>query len=53
MGVVGRFRRVKVPYIQPPLATNKQPIDYMDLLFAAWNAQAAASGRPNTVRWVT
>jgi GNAT superfamily N-acetyltransferase len=31
------FRRVDVPYVQPPLAENKIPIDYLDLLFACWN----------------
>ena len=30
------FRRVDAPYVQPPLAPGKQAIDYMDLLFAAW-----------------
>jgi GNAT superfamily N-acetyltransferase len=30
------FRRVDLPYVQPPLASGKQAIDYMDLLFAAW-----------------
>jgi hypothetical protein len=39
------FRRVDVPYVQPPLAPDKQPIDYMDLLFAPWQAQAAANAR--------
>jgi GNAT superfamily N-acetyltransferase len=32
------FRRVDVPYVQPPLAPDKQPIDYLDLLFAPWPA---------------
>ena len=30
------FRRVEVPYVQPPLAPDKQAIDYLDLLFAPW-----------------
>ncbi len=30
------FRRVDVAYVQPPLAPDKQPIDYLDLLFAPW-----------------
>jgi GNAT superfamily N-acetyltransferase len=31
------FRRVEVPYVQPPLAEDKHPIEYLDLLFASWN----------------
>jgi GNAT superfamily N-acetyltransferase len=34
------FRRVGVPYVQPPLAQGKQAIDYMDLLFAPWGSEA-------------
>ena len=34
------FRRVDVPYVQPPLAPDKQPIDYLDLLFAPWQTEA-------------
>jgi GNAT superfamily N-acetyltransferase len=45
------FRRVQVPYVQPPLAPDKQPIDYMDLLFAPWQAEAASSGRIPT-EWI-
>jgi GNAT superfamily N-acetyltransferase len=45
------FRRVDIAYVQPPLAPDKQPIDYMDLLFAPWQAQAAASARIPT-RWM-
>jgi GNAT superfamily N-acetyltransferase len=37
------FRRVEVPYTQPPLAPDKQPIDYLDLLFAPWPGQAVSS----------
>jgi hypothetical protein len=33
---------VRVAYVQPPLAPDKQPIDYLDLLFAPWPEQAAA-----------
>lgn len=36
------FRRVAVPYVQPALAPDKHAIDYMDLLFAPWQAQATA-----------
>jgi GNAT superfamily N-acetyltransferase len=45
------FRRVDVPYVQPPLAADKQAIDYMDLLFAPWQAQAVATARIPT-RWM-
>ena len=45
------FRRVDVAYVQPPLAPDKHPIDYMDLLFAPWHAQAAANARIPT-RWM-
>jgi GNAT superfamily N-acetyltransferase len=31
------FWRVDVPYVQPPLAAGKQPVDYLDLLFAPWD----------------
>ena len=34
------FRRVDVPYVQPPLAAGKQAIDYLDLLFAPWASDA-------------
>jgi GNAT superfamily N-acetyltransferase len=37
------FRRVDVPYVQPPLAVDKQPIDYLDLLFAPWPPDAVTS----------
>jgi GNAT superfamily N-acetyltransferase len=30
------FRRVDVPYVQPPLAPAKQAVEYLDLLFAPW-----------------
>jgi GNAT superfamily N-acetyltransferase len=39
------FRRVEAPYVQPPLAADKVPIDYMDLLFAPWDAHVSGSGR--------
>jgi GNAT superfamily N-acetyltransferase len=44
------FRRVDVPYVQPPLAADKQPIDYLDLLFAPWPAHVAISAIPT--QWV-
>ncbi|HEY3058478.1 MAG TPA: GNAT family N-acetyltransferase [Chloroflexota bacterium] len=31
------FRRVDVPYVQPPLAAGKVAVDYLDLLFAPWD----------------
>jgi GNAT superfamily N-acetyltransferase len=40
------FRRVDVPYVQPPLAPDKEPIDYLDLLFAPWPAHTAISAIP-------
>ena len=39
------FLRVDVPYVQPPLAPGKQPIDYLDLLFAPWQPGAADQRR--------
>jgi GNAT superfamily N-acetyltransferase len=30
------FLKVDVPYVQPPLGPGKQPVDYLDLLFAPW-----------------
>jgi GNAT superfamily N-acetyltransferase len=39
------FRRVDVPYLQPSLAPDKHPIDYMDLLFAPWQPEALANAR--------
>jgi GNAT superfamily N-acetyltransferase len=40
------FRRVDIPYVQPPLAADKAPIDYLDLLFAPWPAHLALSAIP-------
>jgi GNAT superfamily N-acetyltransferase len=34
------FRRVDVAYVQPPLDADKQAVDYLDLLFAAWESEA-------------
>jgi GNAT superfamily N-acetyltransferase len=31
------FRRVDMAYVQPPLGPGKQPVTYLDLLFAAWD----------------
>ena len=30
------FRKVDVPYVQPPLGPGKQTVEYLDLLFGAW-----------------
>jgi GNAT superfamily N-acetyltransferase len=43
------FRRVDVAYVQPTLAPDKHAIDYLDLLFAPWQAQAPAA---IPARWV-
>ncbi len=43
------FRRVDAPYVQPPLAPDKEPIEYLDLLFAPWRAEASAR---IPTRWV-
>jgi GNAT superfamily N-acetyltransferase len=45
------FRRVDAPYIQPPLAPDKQAVDYLDLLFAAWD-ESAATGRRIPAQWM-
>jgi GNAT superfamily N-acetyltransferase len=34
------FKRVAVAYVQPPLDATKQPVEYLDLLFARWSADA-------------
>lgn len=39
------FQVVDVPYVQPPLAPGKHPVDYMDLLFVPWEDRARAQGR--------
>src|SRR5437588_6438822 len=39
------FRRVDIAYVQPALAANKAPVDYLDLLFAAWDPDVADGGR--------
>lgn len=36
------FRRVDVAYVQPPLGVGKEPVSYMDLLFAPWRARVDA-----------
>ena len=39
------FRRVDIAYVQPALAADKAPVNYLDLLFAAWDAGVAHLGR--------
>ena len=35
------FRRVGIRYVQPPLGADKEAVEYLDLLFAAWQSEAA------------
>jgi hypothetical protein len=44
------FHRVAVPYVQPPLAPDKKPVDYMDLLFAPWSTETPADSIP--AEWI-
>jgi hypothetical protein len=37
------FRRIDVAYIQPPLALGKEPVTYLDLLFAPWSEDVQAT----------
>ncbi len=39
------FRRADVRYVQPPLAPDKQPVTYLDLLVLPWDAGVRAGGR--------
>jgi len=39
------FRRVALTYVQPPLAADKSPVDYLDLMFLPWDNAARASAR--------
>jgi GNAT superfamily N-acetyltransferase len=39
------FRRVDLAYVQPPLGDGKAAVDYMDLMFLAWNPMARDAGR--------
>jgi GNAT superfamily N-acetyltransferase len=36
------FRRVNIDYVQPPLGPGKQPVSYLDLLFAPWDEASPA-----------
>jgi GNAT superfamily N-acetyltransferase len=39
------FRRVDLAYVQPSLGDGKTPVDYMDLMFLAWDEAASGAGR--------
>jgi GNAT superfamily N-acetyltransferase len=39
------FRRVDLAYVQPPLGDGKVAVDYMDLMFLAWDAAARDASR--------
>jgi GNAT superfamily N-acetyltransferase len=39
------FLRVDLEYVQPPLGPGKQPVHYLDLLFAPWDERIRDDGR--------
>jgi hypothetical protein len=39
------FLRVELDYVQPPLGPGKQPVTYLDLLFAPWAERVRAEQR--------
>lgn len=39
------FLRVDLEYVQPPLGPGKQPVRYLDLLFAPWDARILHAGQ--------
>jgi GNAT superfamily N-acetyltransferase len=39
------FWRVDIAYVQPPLGAGKQPVGYLDLLFAPWSEEVRSAGR--------
>jgi hypothetical protein len=39
------FLRVEVDYVQPPLGPGKQPVAYLDLLFAPWDERVRQEAR--------
>jgi GNAT superfamily N-acetyltransferase len=39
------FWRVDMAYVQPPLGEGKQPVRYLDLLFAPWSEEVRSAGR--------
>lgn len=45
------FRRCDAPYIHLPLGPDQEPVDYLDLLFAPWDARVQAEGRIPS-RWI-
>lgn len=46
------FRRVDVPYVQPPLAPGKHAVDYLALLFQMWQAWDAPARTEIPSAWV-
>lgn len=46
------FRRVEIDYVQPPLGPGKQPVSYLDLLFAQWDEGVRQAGHVPAA-WVT
>src|SRR5947208_175451 len=45
------FFRVALLYVQPPLGEGKEPVTYLDLLFAPWHEGALAASKVPT-EWV-
>jgi GNAT superfamily N-acetyltransferase len=45
------FWRVDMAYVQPPLGQDKEPVTYLDLLFAPWSEEAQST-RCVPVAWV-
>lgn len=39
------FWRVDMTYVQPPLGEGKEPVSYLDLLFAPWSDEVRSAGR--------
>jgi GNAT superfamily N-acetyltransferase len=38
------FWRIDMAYVQPPLGRGKEPVSYLDLLFAPWSEDVQATG---------
>jgi GNAT superfamily N-acetyltransferase len=45
------FRRVSMPYVQPPLAPDKAPVEHLDLLFAPWATRPRGESELSA-RWI-
>ncbi len=45
------FLRVDVPYVQPPLGPDKQPVYYLDLFFCPWDEEVRRT-RAIPVNWI-